>query len=146
MTRKLCDASQEVIIRENDCGTDKYVTFSKQEAELHGDHFINQISGRVLADDVFDDKKNILLTKGEILNKENMELIEGANISEVKIRTPLICSSISGVCQKCYGVDLSTRQMVEIGVPVGIIAAQSIGEPSTQLTLDTFHEGGVASK
>lgn len=80
------------------------------------------------------------------MTKENMQILEKMDISEVKVRTPLICHSISGVCQKCYGTDLSTRQMVEVGVPVGIIAAQSIGEPSTQLTLDTFHEGGVATK
>ena len=75
-----------------------------------------------------------------------MTLIEKMNVEEVKVRTSLTCNSVSGVCQKCYGTDLSTRQLVEVGVPVGIIAAQSIGEPSTQLTLDTFHEGGVATK
>ena len=73
-----------------------------------------------------------------------MQLIEDMNISEIKVRTALVCDCVSGVCQKCYGTDLSTRRLVEVGVPVGIIAAQSIGEPSTQLTLDTFHEGGVA--
>lgn len=144
LTRKLCDASQEVIIRENDCGTDGYVNFSKQEAEIQWESFYNLIRGRFLAEDVMDSRKNILLSKGELLDRENMILLEKANIEEVKIRTPLICHSVSGVCQKCYGVDLSTRKIVEIGVPVGIIAAQSIGEPSTQLTLDTFHEGGVA--
>jgi DNA-directed RNA polymerase subunit beta' len=141
LTRKLCDASQEVIIRENDCGTDKYVVFSKQEAELHAENFLHIIAGRVLAEDITDSRKNIILSKNEILSKENMQIIENMKVEEVKIRTPLICQSVSGVCQKCYGVDLSTRQLVEVGVPVGIIAAQSIGEPSTQLTLDTFHEG-----
>lgn len=144
LTRKLCDASQEVIVREHDCGTDKYVTFSKQEAELQGENFLNLIRGRFLAEDIMDARKNIILSNGELLDRENMTLVEKAKIEEVKVRTPLICNSVSGVCQKCYGVDLSTRKVAEIGVPVGIIAAQSIGEPSTQLTLDTFHEGGVA--
>ena len=144
LTRKLCDASQEVIVRSHDCGTEKYIHFSKEEAELQGENFFNLIRGRFLAEDVYDSRKNIILSKGELLDRENMDLLEKADISEVKVRTPLICKTVSGVCQKCYGTDLSTRKVVEIGVPVGIIAAQSIGEPSTQLTLDTFHEGGVA--
>ncbi len=144
LTRKLCDASQEVIIREHDCGTEKYVTYTKQESELKGDNFYTVISGRVLAEDVLDKKKNVILSKDDLLDKESMQLLQDMEIEEVKVRTPLICLSISGICQKCYGTDLSTRVMVEVGVPVGIIAAQSIGEPSTQLTLDTFHEGWVA--
>jgi len=140
LTRKLCDASQEVIIRENDCGTEEYVTYSKQESELRGDNFFGLIAGRVLAEDVLDKKKNVILTKGDLLDKENIQLLENMEVEEVKVRTPLVCNSVSGICQKCYGTDLSTRRMVDVGVPVGIIAAQSIGEPSTQLTLDTFHE------
>ena len=144
LTRKLCDASQEVIIREHDCWTDKYVVYSKQESELRGDNFLNLVAGRVLAEDVLDKKKNVILGKDDFLDKENIQLLQDMEVEEVKVRTPLVCHSISGICQKCYGVDLSTRTMVEVGVPVGIIAAQSIGEPSTQLTLDTFHEWGVA--
>lgn len=144
LTRKLCDASQEVIIREHDCGTDKYVVFTKQESELKGENFYSLISGRVLAEDILDKQKNVILSKDDLLNKENVQLLQDLEIEEVKVRTPLICHSISWICQKCYGTDLSTRKIVEIWVPVGIIAAQSIGEPSTQLTLDTFHEGWVA--
>ncbi|HBB04903.1 TPA: hypothetical protein DCZ39_08775 [Patescibacteria group bacterium] len=144
LTRKLCDASQEVIIREHDCGTEKYVTFTKQETELKGDNFYTVISGRVLTEDVVDKKKNVILGKDDLLDKENVQLLQDMGVEEVKVRTPLVCYSISGICQKCYGTDLSTRRIVEVGVPVGIIAAQSIGEPSTQLTLNTFHEGGVA--
>jgi DNA-directed RNA polymerase subunit beta' len=95
----------------------------------------------VLAEDVLDKKKNVILSKDDLLDKENVKLLQDMEIEEVKIRTPLVCLSISGICQKCYGTDLSTRRVVEVGVPVGIIAAQSIGEPSTQLTLSTFHEG-----
>lgn len=115
-----------MIIREHDCGTDKYISFSKQEAELQGENFLNLIRGRFLAEDVIDSRKTILLSKGELLDRENMTLLEKSNIEEIKIRTPLVCHSVSGVCQKCYGTDLSTRKVVEIGVPVGIIAAQSI--------------------
>lgn len=95
----------------------------------------------MLAEDVLDKKKNVILSKDDLLDKENVKLLQDMEIEEVKIRTPLVCLSISGICQKCYGTDLSTRRVVEVGVPVGIIAAQSIGEPSTQLTLSTFHEG-----
>ena len=76
LTRKLCDASQEVIIRENDCGSDKYVTFTKQESELKGDNFFNLISGRVLAEDILDKKKNVLLSKDDLLDKENIKLLQ----------------------------------------------------------------------
>lgn len=107
---------------------------------MKGENFYAIIAGRVLAEDILDKKKNVILSKDDLLDKENVKLLQDMEIEEVKVRTPLVCHSISGICQKCYGIDLSTRRMVEIGVPVGIIAAQSIGEPSTQLTLDTFHE------
>ena len=107
---------------------------------MKGENLYAIISGRVLAEDVLDKKKNVILSKDDLLDKESVKLLQDMEIEEVKVRTPLVCHSISGICQKCYGTDLSTRRMVEIGVPVGIIAAQSIGEPSTQLTLDTFHE------
>ena len=81
---------------------------------MRGDNFYNLITGRVLAEDVFDKKKNVILRKDDLLDKENMQLIQDMGIDEVKVRTPLVCHSISGICQKCYGTDLSTRRMVEI--------------------------------
>jgi len=144
LTRKLCDASQEAIVREHDCGTQQYVVFSKQEAELKWENYYTLIAWRILAEDILDKNKNVILSKGDMLDKESVQLIQNIEIEEVKVRTPLVCLSVSGVCQKCYGTDLSTRKVVEVWVPVGIIAAQSIGEPSTQLTLDTFHEWWVA--
>lgn len=114
LTRKLCDASQEVIIREHDCGTEKYVIFSKQESEMKGENFYAIIAGRVLAEDILDKKKNVILSKDDLLDKENVKLLQDMEIEEVKVRTPLVCHSISGICQKCYGTDLSTRRMVEI--------------------------------
>ncbi len=145
LTRKLCDSAQEVIIRQNDCGTDKYIIFSKAEYDAIGEDFYRALYGRVVAQDVTDAKGNIIFNEGELLVKESVNLIETLNIGEIKIRTPLVCSTVSGICQKCYGMDLSTRKIVDIWVPVGIIAAQSIGEPTTQLTMDTFHTGWVAS-
>jgi DNA-directed RNA polymerase subunit beta' len=114
LTRKLCDASQEVIVRGHDCGTEKYIHFSKEESELQGENFFNLIRGRFLAEDVYDSRKNIILSKGELLDRENMDLLEKTDITEVKVRTPLICKTVRGVCQKCYGTDLSTRKVVEI--------------------------------
>jgi len=95
LTRKLCDASQEVIIREHDCGTDKYVSYSRQESELRGENFYNLIAGRVLAEDILDKKKNTILSKDDLLDKENMKLLEDLVIEDIKVRTPLICHSIS---------------------------------------------------
>ncbi|HRX63785.1 MAG TPA: DNA-directed RNA polymerase subunit beta' [Candidatus Absconditabacterales bacterium] len=144
LTRKLCDSSQEVIVRTEDCGTEKSIYLTKEESELKGEDFFDVIYGRVLAKDVEDEKGNIILKKGEMLDKDNISLLENDNIKGIHFRSPLICNSPSGVCQKCYGMDLATRKTVEIGVPVGIVAAQSIGEPATQLTMQTFHHGGVA--
>lgn len=146
LTRKLCDSSQEVIIREEDCGIDKSVIFSKEEIEIRWEKFFNVVYGRYLAEDLIDKHKNIFLKRWDILDKKAMNLIEVEWIDTLKLRSPLTCSSISWVCQKCYGMDLSTRRAVDIWTPVWIIAAQSIWEPSTQLTLDTFHEWWVAGK
>lgn len=139
LTRKLCDACQEVVIREKDCGTDRFIIFSKAETDALNQKFYEVIYGRVLAEDVKDSKGNIILRANDLLHKEHVALLESAKIEMIKVRTPLVCNTISGVCQHCYGMDLSTRQLIEIGVPVGVIAAQSIGEPTTQLTMDTFH-------
>jgi DNA-directed RNA polymerase subunit beta' len=146
LTRKLCDASQEVIVREEDCGSKEYIIYSKDEAAFKGEKFANLIYGRVLAEDVIDEKGAVLMHAGEMIDKAQVVMIENASVSLVKVRSPLTCHCASGVCQKCYGMDLSSRKLVDIGIPVGIIAAQSIGEPSTQLTLDTFHDGGVAGQ
>ncbi len=144
LTRKLCDSSQEVIVKEHDCGTEKYIVMSKEEYDIMGENFYDVALGRFLAADITDEHGVVILKKGELLNKNNIELLKDDNIQEIKIRSSLVCKCSAGVCQKCYGMDLSTRSMVKIGVPVGIIAAQSIGEPATQLTMQTFHTGGVA--
>ncbi len=144
LTRKLCDSSQEVIVREEDCGTTDSITFSRDEASMRGENFTDMIYGRTLAQDVHDNHGNIILTAGTLLTKENTTLLENAEVEMIKARTPIVCNTIGGVCQKCYGMDLSTRETVAVGVPVGVIAAQSIGEPTTQLTMNTFHLWWVA--
>lgn len=145
LTRKLCDASQEVIVREEDCGSEEYITYSKENAAVSGDKFSSQIYGRVLAQDLLDENGIKVLDAGVMLWKGEVALIEwNADVHEVKVRSPLTCHCASWVCQKCYGMDLSSRKIVQIWIPVWIIAAQSIWEPSTQLTLDTFHTGWVA--
>lgn len=146
LTRRLCDASQDVIVREYDCKTEEFITISADEAKVRNENFDNLIYGRVLAQDVKDSQGNKALMKGEIVNKENLKLINDLKIDYIKVRSPLTCHVIGGVCQKCYGLDLSTRSLVEIGTPVGIIASQSIGEPGTQLTMRTFHGEKAATE
>jgi len=118
LTRKLCDSAQEVVVRQKDCGTDKYLIFSKHEVEALNQKLYEVIYGRVVAEEIKDAKGNTILNAGDLLNKENIKLLEVANIEMIKVRTPLVCNTISGVCQHCYGMDLSTRQMIQIGVPV----------------------------
>ncbi len=145
LTRKLCDASQEVVVKEHDCGTTDSLIISKMEVESYNGDFEETLYGRVLASDLYDSYGNIIIHTGDILDKRNLNLVLESDIDVVNIRSPMICKTVSGVCQKCYGMDLATREIVNLGTPVGIIAAQSIGEPSTQLTMDTFHKWWVVS-
>lgn len=139
LTRRLCDSSQEVIVRVHDCKTEQYITVSKDESELRSEKYEDLLFGRVIASDITDERGNTVLTAGTLLDKKNIQLIMDAEIMSVKVRSPLTCTISSGVCQQCFGMDLSTRKLVEIGNPVGIISSQSIGEPGTQLTMRTFH-------
>ena len=145
LTRKLCDASQEVVVRTDDCGTDKSIYFTKEEAELTWESFKDVIYGRVLAKDIVDSNWTTILKAGDMIDKDNISMIlDDEKIEWIYYRSPLTCMSPSGVCQKCYGMDLSTRRLIDVWVPIWIIAAQSIWEPSTQLTLNTFHTWWVA--
>jgi DNA-directed RNA polymerase subunit beta' len=143
LTRRLVDAAHTSIIRMEDCGTDKFITIETNDKGRER-YFSRRILGRVLANDVIDPKtKKVLIAKGTLLDNDMVDQIEANGINSVDIRSPLTCAAETGLCQHCYGWDLSTREMVRIGVPVGVIAAQSIGEPGTQLTLRTKHTGGV---
>jgi len=144
LTRRLVDASQEIIVREEDCKTNAFIMMSKDDAEMRGEPFDQLIFGRVLAEDAKDTKGNTVLHKNDLIDKMNLKMVMDAEVDYVKLRSPLTCETVGGVCQHCFGMDMSTRQWVEIGVPVGIISSQSIGEPGTQLTMRTFHTGGIA--
>ena len=146
LTRRLVDVSQEVIIREDDCGTTDGIEVS--EIEEHGqviETFAERIHGRYPAEDIVDPKTGeLLFDRNTMMRKENAEVLEAHGIHSVKIRSVLTCRARSGVCAKCYGINLAIGEPVGAGEAVGIIAAQSIGEPGTQLTMRTFHTGGVA--
>ncbi len=143
LTRRLVDAAHVCITREDDCGTSKFVTVDKNEKGRER-YFGRRILGRVLANDAIDTKTNkVILAKGTLIDNDHVAILESGNIESVDVRSPLTCKATIGVCRKCYGWDLSTRKLVRLGVPVGVIAAQSIGEPGTQLTLRTKHTGGV---
>ena len=151
LTRRLVDVAQDVIIRELDCGTMNSI-LSSAVVEDVGENEIativplsDRVIGRILPSDIIHpETKEVLIKKGTMVDEDNFPLIEEAGIKEVDIRSTLTCKCKHGICQRCYGRNLATGKLVEIGETVGIIAAQSIGEPGTQLTLRTFHYGGVA--
>ncbi len=146
LTRRLVDVSQQVIIREEDCGTHDGILVS--EIEEHGqviETFAERIHGRYPTEDINDPETGeILFTKDTMLRKDDAATLEKHGIQQAKIRSVLTCRARSGVCAKCYGINLAIGEPVGAGEAVGIIAAQSIGEPGTQLTMRTFHTGGVA--
>ena len=149
LTRRLVDVSQELIIRESDCCEGKdFIPGMFVEAIMDGKETIetlrDRILGRYAAEDVVDDKGNVYVKANHLINSNRADSIVAADIPKVKIRTMLTCKSHNGACAKCYGANLATGKAVQVGEAVGIIAAQSIGEPGTQLTMRTFHAGGVA--
>lgn len=146
LTRRLVDVAQDVIVREEDCGTDQGITLT---AVWQGDDVLEplreRIVGRVACEDiVHPDTGEVIIGVGCEILEDDARRIELAGITEVTVRSPLTCRTRYGVCVKCYGRNLATGNLVEVGEAVGIIAAQSIGEPGTQLTMRTFHTGGVA--
>jgi DNA-directed RNA polymerase subunit beta' len=146
LTRRLVDVAQDCIINEEDCGTDAGINV---QAVVDAGQVIvslgQRILGRTAAEDVKDPAtKKVIVKAGELLEEKEVEAIEKAQIQEVRIRSVLTCETTNGVCGKCYGRDLARGTPVNIGEAVGVIAAQSIGEPGTQLTMRTFHIGGVA--
>ena len=148
LTRRLVDVSQDVIISEIDCGTILGIEVTAiKDVEQEREPLGERITGRTAQEDVYDLKTDeLIIAAGDIITEEIAEKIEDASIESVYIRTVLTCESKRGVCAKCYGRNLTTGKIVEIGEAVGIVAAQSIGEPGTQLTLRTFHLGGTSSR
>ena len=148
LTRRLVDVTQDLVVTEIDCGTTQGVPM---KALVEGGEVVEalreRILGRVAAVDIVDPETGAtLIEAGELLNEDQTDLIEAKGVDEVKVRTPLTCETRYGLCAKCYGRDLGRGHLVNVGEAVGVIAAQSIGEPGTQLTMRTFHIGGAASR
>ncbi len=145
LTRRLVDVAQDIIVNEEDCGTTNGLWIRADE-DIAGQSFSERIYGRILAERVVDPKTGeIIFEQNDELNHENVKKIVSLDVQAVKVRSPLTCEMVHGICANCYGIDLGRGDKVKLGSTVGIIAAQSIGEPGTQLTLRTFHTGGVAS-
>ncbi len=145
LTRRLVDVAQELIVKQMDCETARgmWIEHVEPDTRGHRSHLETKLWGRVTAEDV--ETSNGILPKGTMLMTEDVErLRDDAKVSRVRVRTTLTCDAVQGVCATCYGLSLATHQMVELGEAVGVIAAQSIGEPGTQLTMRTFHSGGVS--
>ncbi|ADQ07592.1 DNA-directed RNA polymerase, beta' subunit [Caldicellulosiruptor hydrothermalis 108] len=148
LTRRLVDVAQDIIVREEDCGTDKgiWVEEIRDGTEVI-ETLEERIIGRYAASDIVDEKTGeVIVSKNELITEEIAKKIIDAGINRVYVRSVLECKTRYGVCTKCYGLDLGTGQPVNVGEAVGIIAAQAIGEPGTQLTMRTFHTGGIAGQ
>ena len=144
LTRRLVDVAQDMIVNRWDCNTQRGLTVSRSD-DVAGQSIEERIVGRCASEDLFDpDSDELIVGRNEIIDEEIAAAIQNSSAEEVEVRSPLTCDLIHGVCALCYGRDLGTGDMVGIGSAVGIIAAQSIGEPGTQLTLRTFHSGGTA--
>lgn len=148
LTRRLVDVAQDVIVREEDCATRQGVRVPIGEQITDDTYAVHELwetsaSGRVVASDVKDANGEVLVAGGEDLTEENTQKLVDAGITEIKVRSVLTCQTPAGVCAKCYGKSMASGNLVDIGEAVGIVAAQSIGEPGTQLTMRTFHQGGV---
>ncbi len=147
LTRRLVDVAQDVIVRDIDCNTTRGIMMSPiMEGDKKLVRIDERIFGRSSADDVVDESTGEVLVKaGHFIDRKISKLIDERNVKSVKVRSPLQCESQWGVCQKCYGYSLTTHKLVDVGEAIGIIAAQSIGEPGTQLTMRTFHTGGAVA-
>ncbi len=145
LTRRLIDVAQDVIIREEDCGDKNGIVVYKEDVKDLGIPLASRIFGRILLEDVYDPKtKKILAKKGGLIEKLTAKKIDEAGLDKIRVRSVISCKIRFGLCRKCYGYDLGRNKLVELGATVGIVAAQAIGEPGTQLTMRTFHTGGIA--
>ncbi len=145
LTRRLVDVAQDVVVTEEDCGTEQGLTLTATVSGNTQEDFGERILGRTAAEDVVDPQTGeVIVARGELIEEDHVRRIEEAGIDRVRVRSVLMCETKFGVCAKCYGRDLARGTPVNIGEAVGVIAAQSIGEPGTQLTMRTFHIGGAA--
>ena len=146
LTRRLVDVCQSAVIREKDCGDTKGIYIHREDEEDLGGSFASRIVGRTSLENIKTEKdgKETLVKKGDLIDRHAAEKIDKSGIKKIKVRSSISCEAKEGICQKCYGYDLARNELVELGEAVGIVTAQAIGEPATQLTLRTFHAGGVA--
>ena len=147
LTRRLVDVAQDCIITEDDCGCSEGIEY---KAKIQDGKVVQKLSeiikGRFLAEDVVDIDGKVIAKAGDYVSDEVVKLLDESEVNSAVVRSPVTCNAKYGICSKCYGIDLATSNVVNIGEAVGVIAAQTIGEPGTQLTLNTFHIGGVATK
>lgn len=148
LTRRLVDVAQDVVVREHDCGTKYCITM---RSIIEGGDIVeslrDRVIGRIVGDDVIDPVSGkVIVTAGTFLDESSVDLLEKYSIDEIKVRSPVTCETKYGICAMCYGRDLARGHLINVGEAVGIMAAQSIGEPGTQLTMRTFHIGGAASR
>jgi len=144
LTRRLVDVCQDVIIKTEDCGDKDGIFIYRQDGQEYGRSLGSRIVSRILLEEI-KDGDNVIAKKNQLLDKETADAIDKTGIDKVKVRSVIACKALEGVCQKCYGYDLSNNRLVAKGALVGVVTAQAIGEPGTQLTMRTFHTGGVAS-
>jgi DNA-directed RNA polymerase subunit beta' len=145
LTRRLFVVAQDAIVTEADCKTKQGVRISRISASGIEIAFSKAIKGRILAEDALDTKGRVIFEKGHLLSRKDAISVEESTCESVVVRSPMTCKTLRGVCQHCYGIDLTTNELVDIGEAVGTVAAQAIGEPGTQLTMNTKHAGGAAS-
>ncbi len=144
LTRRLVDVSQDLVIREDDCRTKEGITMRRADGKEFNHSFADRLFSRTALEDIKDGKK-VIIAANEVIDRKTADTIDGiAEITEVKVKSPITCKTLYGICSKCYGFDLGKNKEIEKGEAVGVVAAQSIGEPGTQLTMRTFHIGGVA--
>ena len=145
LTRRLVDVNQDIVVKEADCGDKDGLLLTRLDAEYAGDNFENFVFGRKSINEITNPKtKKVIVKADEFITHQQAKAIDEAGVDNIRIRSLVSCKSVRGVCQSCYGIDLGRNEIVKIGEAVGIVTAQAIGEPATQLTMRTFHQGGSA--
>lgn len=146
LTRRLVDVAQDVVVMEEDCGEKEGIRLAKENASGIEITLARLARGRVLAADAVTPEGKVVFAKGTLLGRDEAIVVDKSGVEEIRVHSPLTCKTLRGVCQKCYGMDLGRGKLVAMGETVGIVAAQAIGEPGTQLTMRTFHAGGAAGE
>ena len=145
LTRRLVDVAQDVVVKDEDCKDKEGYILYTNDGKFTGENLARRLQGRTVMEDIKDKDSNIIVKKNHLVTKEMVPFIDQANPELIRIRSLVTCKPIVGICRLCYGYDLSKNKLIELGQAVGIVTAQAIGEPGTQLTMRTFHTGGVAS-